>query len=172
MGGCGPAQIALPCPAQAGARQRFTYALSLQQQALISWRCIRTALAAPITRGRRGPLVTSRFGLVGYGGIGSLEIRGHLDPDPSPREDTAARSFPPDLARIGPRFQQNPPNSSSSAPHGTSGSVNRIEDRNPPRPSDGPDLCGLQSSPRRGQAPKTKNKHKMRLLRCPLPSSR
>ena len=105
-------------------------------------------------------------------GLGSLEIQGHPDPDLSPRGGTAARSFAPDSARIGPRFQQNPPNSFSSAPCGTSGSLNRIEDRKSPRPSDGPDLCGLQSSPRLGQAPKTKNKHKMRLLRCPLPSSR
>ena len=105
-------------------------------------------------------------------GLDSLEVQGHLGPDLSPRGGTAARSFAPDMARIGPRFQQNPPNSFSSAPRGTSGSLNRIKDRKPPRPSDGPDLCGLQSSPRLGQAPKTKNKHKMRLLRCPLPSSR
>ena len=38
-------------------------------------------------------------------GLGSLEIQGHPDPDLSPRGGTAARSFTPDLARIGPRFE-------------------------------------------------------------------
>ena len=64
-------------------------------------------------------------------GLGSLEIQGHPDPDLSPRGGTAARSFAPDSARIGPRFQSNPPNSFSSAPCGTSGSLNRSGDRKP-----------------------------------------
>ena len=60
-----------------------------------------------------------------------MEIRGHLDPDLSPRGGTAARSFAPDSARVGPRFESNPPNSFSSAPHDSSGSLNRSGDRKP-----------------------------------------